>query len=147
MKISSRVDYALSCVLRIADKFGNGKPVSVSYISDKEEIETDYTEQLLIRMKRAGILKSIRGPAGGYILSRHPSKITAKDILLAFEKKMIEPVCFRMKGRKKKCVHLEDCRIKELWQSLGEVMNSCLQKYALDRLLSFRKKEKNWKKR
>jgi len=146
MKISSRVDYALSCVLRIADKFGSGKPVSVSYISDREEIETDYVEQLLIRMKRAGILKSIRGPLGGYLLSRSPSEITAKDVILAIEKDILEPVCSRRKARRKRCLYLNDCKLKLLWEGLGEAMSSYLGKSTLKKLLKLRRESKIWKK-
>lgn len=145
MKISSRVDYALSCVLRIADKFGSGKPVSIAYVSKREKIEPDYIEQLLVRMRHSGILKSIRGPAGGYILSRSPSRITASDVIMAIEKNILVPTCFREKGRRKKCIHLKDCRIKVLWQDLEKAMSSCLQSYTLERLLKLRKKEKYWR--
>jgi len=144
MKISSRVDYALSCALRIADRFETKKPVPISYISEKERIEPDYAEQLLIKMKEAGILKSVRGSAGGYLLSRSPARITAKDILKAIEKDMIELVCSRKKGRRRNCAHLRDCKVKRLWIDLGEKIGLFLDKYTLKELLALRRRERNW---
>ena len=70
MKISSRVDYALSCVLHIVEQYGKNTPVSVKYISQQESLDIDYVEQLLITLKKAGILKSVRGIKGGILLAR-----------------------------------------------------------------------------
>ena len=142
MKISSRLDYAISCAVHIADTYYKKRPASVSHIAEKECIEPDYAEQLLIKMKRAGILKSIRGPAGGYVLKSSPSKITAAEVVKAVENNILEPVCFRKKGRRKKCVHLTDCKIRILWLGLADVMEDHLESYSLKKLLSLRKKEK-----
>ena len=144
MKVSSRVDYAVSCAVRLTDKYQAKRPVSVAYISDKEKIEPDYVEQILISMKRSGILKSIRGVSGGYVLARPPHRITAKDIILSIEKNILEPVCFRQKGRRKKCVHLDDCKLRFLWEGLREEMEDYLKLYTLKDLLAARKREKNW---
>jgi Rrf2 family protein len=144
MKISSRLDYAVSCAVHVADAYYKKIPATVSYIAEREGIEPDYAEQLLIKMKRAGILKSIRGPAGGYVLKSDPSNIKAADIVKAIENNILEPVCFRKRGRRRKCRHLNDCKIKILWQDLADVMEERLESYSLAKLLSLRKKEKNW---
>ena len=144
MKISSRVDYALSCAARIADKYESRKPVSVSYVAKKECLEPDYAEQLLIKMKRAGILKSIRGAEGGYVLARSPDKISAKDILVAIEKDILRLVCSREKGRRKSCIHIKDCRVKKVWVGLKNKMEDHLKKFTLKEVLVLRRKEKNW---
>lgn len=144
MKISSRVDYALSCILRIADRHKKGKPVTVNEIAEKEKIEPDYVEQLCLMMKRAGILRSVRGKTGGYMLAISPDRISAKDVMVAIEKNILEPVCFRKKGRRKRCAHFEDCKIRSLWENLKKDMELSLSKYALKRLLVLRRSEKNW---
>ena len=144
MKISSRVDYALSCALRIANAYTTGKPVTVKYISEKEQLAVDYVEQLLIVLKKAGILKSIRGALGGYILSRQPKEITAKEIVVAVEKDVLKLVCFREKGRKIKCVHMHDCKVRAFWLGLKDSMEKFLRKHTLKDLLYLRMKEKNW---
>lgn len=144
MKISSRLDYAISCIIRVADKYKSKKPISISHVSAKERLEYDYTEQLLVKMRRAGLLKSVRGPAGGYILSRPPDKITVKDVALAIEDEILELICFRKKGRKKRCVHFSDCRVRGLWLKLREEMESFLTRHTIKGLLLLRKKEKSW---
>mgnify|MGYP001610500918 CR=1 FL=1 len=144
MKISSRLDYAISCIIRVANKYKSKKPVSISYVSEKEKLEYDYAEQLLVLMKKAGLLKSIRGPVGGYILARPPEKITVKDVAIAIEGKILELICFRKKGRRKKCVHLGDCRVRNLWLKLGKEIESFLARYTIKGLLFLRKREKSW---
>ena len=145
MKISSRCDYALSCILRIADKHSERRPVTVSEIAERENVETDYVEQLCVTMKKAGILKSMRGKAGGYLLAKSPAMISAKDVMTAIDKNILEPVCFRKKGRRKRCVHLDNCRIRLLWEELRTNMESFLKRRTIDELLRLRRKEKNWR--
>lgn len=144
IKISSRFDYALSCILRIADKYGNKKPVAIRAISRKERIESDYVEQLLIKMKRASLIRSVRGPVGGYILSRPPADITVKDIARAIHPRILELICFRKKGRRKKCIHLKDCKIRALWIKLEKDIEAFLRKHTLKELLLLRRKGKGW---
>ena len=64
MRISSRVDYALSCVLHIVEHYGKNTPVSVKYISEQESLDIDYVEQLLIALKRGGDIKKCSGHKG-----------------------------------------------------------------------------------
>lgn len=144
MKISSRCDYALSCILRITDRYSKHGPVTVSQIAEEEKLKPDYVEQLCVAMKKTGILKSVRGKAGGYVLAISPNRISAKEVMTAIDKNILEPVCFRKKGRKKRCIHFEDCGIRFLWKGLRESMEAFLKRYTLERLLKSRKKEKNW---
>ncbi|MBN1871004.1 MAG: Rrf2 family transcriptional regulator [Candidatus Omnitrophica bacterium] len=146
MKISSRADYALSCILRIADKYGKDRHVTVGEIAESEDIASDYVERLCVIMKRSGLLKSIRGKNGGYVLARDPKKISAKDVLLAIDHIVLEPVCFRKKGRRKKCVHIRDCKIRVLWEELKQNMESFLDRESLQDLLIKRRREGNWHK-
>ena len=144
MRISSRIDYALSCILRIADKYAECVPVTINEISRRENLEPDYVEQLCVAMKKSGILKSVRGKNGGYVLATSPGKISAKEVMIAIDKNILEPVCYRKKGRRKKCIHFDDCEIRFLWKGLEKNMTSFLKGYSLEKLVRVRKKEKNW---
>ena len=144
MKVSSRVDYALSCILRVADRYGDRRPVAVKEVAEKENLEPDYAEQLLIIMKRAGLLKSVRGKSGGYLLAKPPDKIVAKAVVLAINKDVLKLVCFRKKGRQGKCAHYNDCKVRVLWEGLRDSMASFLDTYNLEELLNLRRKEKKW---
>ncbi|MDD5644749.1 MAG: Rrf2 family transcriptional regulator [bacterium] len=145
MKISSRVDYALSCVLRIADKYESRKPVTAVEISRQEKIKPDYIEQLLLLLKKRKILKSFRGRSGGYVLSACPEDISVFSVVKAIENEILKPVCFREKGRRKKCVHFDDCKIISLWIGLKENMEKYLKRKNIEELLLLRRKEKNWR--
>jgi len=142
MKISSRVDYALSCVLHIVEHYRANMPVSVKYISERESLNIDYVEQLLIALKKAGILKSVRGIKGGYLLTSSPRTITAYNIMKAIDGDIVELVCFRKKGRKRKCIHIDRCQVRKLWIGLREEIEAYLKNNTLEHLLQLRKKEK-----
>ena len=144
MKISSRLDYALSCLLCVADKY-NKEPVTAEEIAKREHIEEDYVEQLLAIMRKAKIINSMKGPGGGYMLAKAPSKINMKDIIEAMENTVFEVVCFREKGRRNKCSHKNDCRLRNVWFGVRNEIESIFSKYDLETLLTQRKKEKNWK--
>jgi len=145
VKISSRLDYALSCAIRVADKYKLKKPISVASIADKEKLDVDYVEQLLIALRRKGILKSQRGPGGGYILAKAPEKISAVSIVNAIEGQTIELICYRKKGRKVKCIHSLDCKVRDFWLGLKNSMDAYLDSYSLADLVLLRRKQKNWK--
>ena len=145
MKISSRLDYALSCAVVLADMHEKNKPTPVAFIAQKECIEYDYVEQLLRALKRAKLVKSTRGIKGGYVLSKSPAEITAKDIMVAIEKNSLQLVCEREKARRKNCIHFSDCRVKGIWLGLRENIENYLKNYTLKGLLVLRKKEKIYK--
>jgi Rrf2 family iron-sulfur cluster assembly transcriptional regulator len=144
LKVSSRVDYALSCAIRVADKYEENKPVPVSFIAKKEKIEPDYAEQLLSALKKSRIVKSVRGPGGGYVLAKAPSKITARDIVVAINKEVLKLVCFRKKVRRRKCAHFDDCKVRSFWLDLKDQIDRCMVKYSLEDLVVLRRQEKNW---
>jgi Rrf2 family protein len=145
MKISSRLDYALSCAVILADMYEKNRPTPIALIVQRERIEYDYVEQILRALKRANIVKSTRGVNGGYTLARPPGEITAKDIVIAMEKSSLQLVCERERARRKNCVHFDDCRVKVLWLGLRGNIENYLNNYTLKGLLVLRKKEKIYK--
>lgn len=84
MKFSVRTFYGLKAVLTLASRYGEGS-LSVSHIAKKDGISTPYLEQILNAMKKKGLVKSVRGPQGGYILAKKPSDISVYELLGALE--------------------------------------------------------------
>jgi Rrf2 family protein len=144
MKVSSRVDYALSCILRVADGYNNRNPITVGEVAEKEKLDPDYVEQLFVSMRRAGLLKSIRGKRGGYKLTVSPARISAKDVMMSIEGDILKLICHRKKGRRNKCIHFDNCKLRKFWEGLGRNMGAFSAKYSLEELLGLRKKERNW---
>ena len=84
MKFSTRTRYGLKAVLVLAMRYGEGS-LSVSHIAKKEGISTHYLEQILNALKKKGIVKSVRGPQGGYALSQKPAEMTLDKLFDVFE--------------------------------------------------------------
>ena len=79
MKFSTKTLYGLKAVLILAGRFGEGS-MSVSQIAKKEGISLAYLEQILNSLKKKGLVKSVRGPQGGYVLSKKPSEVTLEEL-------------------------------------------------------------------
>ncbi|MGZ4160933.1 MAG: cysteine metabolism transcriptional regulator CymR [Neobacillus sp.] len=84
MKISTKGRYGLTIMIELAKKHGEG-PISLKAIAQANELSEHYLEQLIAPLRNAGLVKSIRGAYGGYILSDIPSKITAGDVIRVLE--------------------------------------------------------------
>jgi Rrf2 family protein len=114
---------------------GNDKPVAIKEITKKEDLPQDYVEQILMRLRRKGIIKSIRGAQGGYLLAQKPSQISVKDVLEALEGDTFEIVCERKSGLENFCTHDYHCRIKALWVDLKKNIDKVLSKAKLSMFL------------
>ena len=86
MKFSTRTLYGLKAILVLAGRYGEGS-LSVSHIAKKEDISVPYLEQILNALKKKGMVRSVRGPQGGYVLAEKPSDITLHGLLFALEEK------------------------------------------------------------
>ena len=84
MKFSTRLQYGLKAVLVLASRHGQGS-LSVSQIAKKEGISVAYLEQILNALKRKGVVKSLRGPKGGYVLLKKPSEITLESLFYTLD--------------------------------------------------------------
>lgn len=84
MKISTKGKYGLTIMIDLAKKFGEG-PTSLKQIARDNDLSEHYLEQLASPLRNAGLIKSIRGAYGGYVLARDPGEITAGDIIRVLE--------------------------------------------------------------
>lgn len=84
MKITARVDYAAHAIFELALR-PQGDCVQARDIAERQRIPLRFLEQILIQLKRAGLVRSLRGAAGGYLLARDPCRITLKDVVEAVE--------------------------------------------------------------
>jgi Rrf2 family protein len=84
MRISSKGDYGLRALFDLAQRYGKG-PIQSEEIATRQGIPVNYLNQLLITMRRAGLIESMRGPQGGHMLARPPDTITLLDLLTALE--------------------------------------------------------------
>jgi len=109
--------------------------ISITDISKKEGISSVYLEQLLNKLRREDLVKSVRGPSGGYILSKSPGKISVKDIVLILEGNISPVDC--ASGReswKMKCGRNKNCVAKIVWAKLAKSISDCLDAITLEDL-------------
>jgi Rrf2 family transcriptional regulator, iron-sulfur cluster assembly transcription factor len=123
MKISSKIRYGVRLVCDIAYN-SDGKPVQVKTVSKRQEISAKYTEQIFQKLKKAGIIKSVRGPFGGYLLAKNPEEITVGDIIHAIDGKDIELVfCSGYpQDSKKPCKRLGKCVVSDVWEGASRTL-------------------------
>jgi Rrf2 family protein len=98
MRLSTKSRYGLRAMIDIAYNY-TGSPAQIQDISSRQHISPRYLEQIFQNLKRAGLLKSKRGPQGGYCLSRKPAEITVLDILNATEQDILLVECSGKPGK------------------------------------------------
>lgn len=134
MKLSTKSTYGLRAMVDIASRFNKGT-TSIMDISKKEGISVSYLEQLLNKLRRKGLVRSIRGPKGGYVLSRPPADITVLDVVKTLETEMAPVYCITPdKSRKNICSRQKNCVTKLVWAKLAQVIDDCLESMTLEDL-------------
>ncbi|MBI5874044.1 MAG: Rrf2 family transcriptional regulator [Candidatus Omnitrophica bacterium] len=135
MRITTQGDYALRCLLAIARRSAKG-PVAISRIAEEDGLPLDYIEQLLMKMRRKKLIKSVRGVKGGYLLSKDPGSITIKEVLEAVEGEAFEVICDRHQQLKsKRCKASDCCKLKSIWLGLKKEIEGYLVKKTIGALI------------
>ncbi|MBI3551892.1 MAG: Rrf2 family transcriptional regulator [Elusimicrobia bacterium] len=134
MKITSSTEYATRLIVNLGRTFG-AAAVSTEKLSESENVPADYVNQLLLRLKRAGLVQSHRGSGGGYSLSRSPEKITLGEVLRAVEGTIFEDVCGKYNDGRKDCHHQGHCGISPVWQKLAALIEQYFDSITLAHLM------------
>lgn len=143
MRMSTRGRFGLRALLHLAAN-DNGAPVSVSALAGEMAVSADYLMQLFVKLRRAGLVKSIRGPRGGFKLSRAPAKITVGDIVRAVEGPIgvapcIAPEsCYGGRARRRAeglCPKRDNCAARMLWEQLSSEIETFLDNTDLRKVL------------
>lgn len=117
MKLSTKGRYAAMAMIDLAGN-SQGKPVSLAEIAERQEISLSYLEQLFAKLRRGDLVKSVRGPGGGYLLARAPEETRISDIILAVDEPIRATRCtpgqpYGCRGNRSRCA------THELWEELG----------------------------
>lgn len=139
MGISTKSTYGIRAMFELAVSYG-ASPISVTHISRKENISVSYLEQLLSRLRRKGLVKSVRGPTGGYILAKGPKEITVGEIVRALDGNITPVHCAGNWAAGKKCKMIDKCVAKAVWEKLRHAVDSALDSVTLKDLCDDAKK-------
>jgi Rrf2 family iron-sulfur cluster assembly transcriptional regulator len=113
-------------MLELCRAYGEG-PVTAKAISASEGISMSYLEHLLSGLRQAGLVKSVRGPGGGFELARRPDEISLLSIIRALDGPVVLCDCFREETEKSPCEKLSSCSAKALWEELSERIEEALE--------------------
>jgi Rrf2 family transcriptional regulator, cysteine metabolism repressor len=125
VKISTKGRYGLTIMIELARKFGDG-PISLKTIAQSNDLSEHYLEQLIAPLRNAGLVKSIRGAYGGYVLGDEPSKISAGDIIRVLEGP-ISPV---------EGIENEEPAKRELWIRIRDAVKDVLDNTTLEDMVN-----------
>lgn len=134
MRITTWAEYGVICSLHLARRAEDG-PVTGRDIASREKLPTDYVEQILLRMRRAGIVTSTRGARGGYTLARPATEITVREIITAAEHMTFDLHCESHPVDDVRCSAAHECSIRPVWVMLQRRIDEVLDAVRLADLL------------
>lgn len=126
MKISTKGRYGLTIMIELARKYGGG-PISLKSIAEDNDLSAHYLEQLAAPLRNAGLIKSIRGAYGGYVLAQEPSSIKAGDII-----RVLEGPIMLVEG-----IEDEEPAKQALWIRVTEAVKEVLDTTTLEDLINY----------
>lgn len=130
MRLTTKGRFAVTAMIDVA-LHGDDNPVTLAAVSERQRISLSYLEQLFGKLRRSGIVDSVRGPGGGYNLARAASELSVADIILAVD----EPIDATQCAGRENCLDDRRCMTHELWAGLNGHIFSFLRSVTLAELV------------
>jgi Rrf2 family transcriptional regulator, iron-sulfur cluster assembly transcription factor len=135
VRITTWAEYGLICALHLAHRAAEG-PITGREVASREKLPPDYVEQILLRLRRAEIVRSTRGARGGYELARPADEISVRDVIAASELATFDLHCVSHPVDEVRCSDAGHCSIRPVWVMLQEKIDSVLESVRLSDLLA-----------
>ena len=114
MRLTTKGRYGVRAMAKLAAAGeAQERPVSITQIADEEQLSPEFLEQIFFKLKKAGVIRSIRGPKGGFVLNRRPEEITVAAILDAVGEPLYPAPC--TDGNAKGCARKDGCAMAPVW--------------------------------
>jgi len=134
VRVTTWAEYGLIVALHLARRRESGT-LPARDVAESEGLPTDYVEQILLKLRRAGLVTSTRGAHGGYLLAREPADITVRDVVEAAENHTFEVNCDVRPIDPARCSPESSCSIRPVWRALQHRINHLLNSVSLAELL------------
>ena len=138
MRLTTKGRFAVTAMLDLA-MHADGGPVSLNAISERQQISLSYLEQLFGKLRRAGLVESIRGPGGGYVLSRAAADINIAEVIAAADDTLDATQC----GGAANCQDGHPCLTHDLWENLNRTIDDYLSRISLQCVLTAHRAKQN----
>lgn len=135
MRITTLAEYGVICALHLARRAAEG-PVTGRELAELERLPADYVEQILLRLRRAGLVRSTRGARGGYALARDAGQISIRDVIEASETTTFDLHCVSHPVGEERCSSSQTCSIRPVWLLLQRKIDDVLAGVRLSDLLA-----------
>jgi Rrf2 family transcriptional regulator, cysteine metabolism repressor len=132
MKVSTRAEYGIRALIDLAQHYGQG-PVQSHDIARRQGLPEPYLNQLLVTLRRAGLVQSKRGPTGGHLLARSPDQITVGEAFLVLEGSVAPWLC--VEEAETTCIYAPGCGLRPVWQAVKEATEQVLNRTTLANLV------------
>jgi Rrf2 family protein len=134
VRVTTLAEYGVICALHLAKRAAEG-PITGREIAERERLPADYVEQILLRLRRSGIVRSTRGARGGYALARPADDISIRDVIEASEMTTFDLHCLTHPVEEERCSSSHNCSIRPVWMLLQRKIDDVLQGVRLSDLL------------
>lgn len=136
MRVTTWTEYSLIISIHLAKRGRTGSgPVAARELADIERLPADYVEQILLRLRRAGLVQSVRGAKGGYFLAKDPSAVSVRDVMAASEHQTFEINCSNHPVDADRCNSGTTCSIRPVWYALQQRVDELLASISLADLM------------
>lgn len=122
MKVSTKGDYGVRALVELAHHFGDG-PTQSAEIAARQEVPEQYLDQLLSTLRRAGFIRSVRGPQGGHALIRDPGDVKLSEVMIALEGSLAPIACV---DDPEACTRTGGCVQREVWERVRDATEEIL---------------------
>lgn len=134
MRLSTKGRYGLRALVDLA-AYSEERPVSISEIAKRQDISIRYLEQLLAKLKKAGIVKSIRGAQGGYLMAKNAEEVSVGDVLRILEGDLVLVECTELTETQKSCIGSRYCVTKSVWKKINDSIEQTVDSIMLKELV------------
>lgn len=132
LKLTTKGQYGVRAMFEIAKGYPD-EAVNVRQVSERQDVSIPYLEQILNQLRHAELIKSVKGPGGGYLLTKGPDRISIADILFELEGPVTITSCL---NPNEGCVRVDSCVTHLLWKALGTQIENFLETITLNDLLN-----------
>jgi Rrf2 family iron-sulfur cluster assembly transcriptional regulator len=115
---------------------GQDRPVPIKIIAEEEGISPEFLEQIFFKLKKAGVINSVRGPGGGFILRQDPDEITVKTIFEAVGEGLQITPCADTGDGNGDCARVDECIVHDVWQEASDYINGYFQDLTLRKVMN-----------